>query len=327
MRGREPLNTHDMRPVMPDKRNSSAGKNQPSLSFTAFIVTVVAVSSVIGIAMIHLYRNPAAGQRVQAAVDTFTAFAGGTALIGLGVFLLRAGFSTMGTRRLMGDTPRSKIRAMAMGLVEVSGIVKASATLVAPLSGKRCVYYKITGEQYETSDNDSGWKEFYSDIRHERFSLKDATGTAAIDPEGAMVHTGMTGILYQKHSAASRHGASLLERIRLCEGVRAVGDPREFEAEVLRDERGFVGSGDRRYREYCIEPGQYLYILGTATPGKQGAVIRKGPAGSDYHISAYSESSLSASMGTGTLLCFIFSAITLITGILVLAGAITGRLR
>ncbi|MBP7583814.1 MAG: hypothetical protein KBA61_07255 [Spirochaetes bacterium] len=296
--------------------------NRRSPGFTAFIITVVAMSAIIGLAILA-YRNPAATGRVQHTMDTFTGIAAGTVFVFAGFFLLRAGFSSMNTRRLMGDTPRSTIRAMAMGLVEVSGIARAAATLVAPLTGKRSVYYKLTCEQYQSSDNDSGWKEFHSDTRHVRFSLKDATGTATVAPDGATVHAPMTGVLYQKDRFVPGHGRALLDRLLACDGTRSVGSVGEFGAVLSREEPAIIGSGDRRYREYCIEPGRYLYVLGTATPGKTGAVLRKGLPGSDFIISAYSEGSLTDTMGVDTILIFVFSAITFIAGISILAWTIT----
>ena len=52
------------------------------------------------------------------------------------------GFNRMKRFQLMNDTPTSKIRSMAMGLVEIKGKASAKKYLNAPFSRDECVYYK-----------------------------------------------------------------------------------------------------------------------------------------------------------------------------------------
>ena len=65
-------------------------------------------------------------------------------LIG-GLSLFFGGLTKINRDRLIANMPTSKIRSVAMGLVEIYGKVsKYKDTLTAPLSGKECVYCRLS---------------------------------------------------------------------------------------------------------------------------------------------------------------------------------------
>jgi hypothetical protein len=87
--------------------------------------------------------------------------------------------------KLQADLPTSKIRSLAMGLVEVKGRVAMGEPLKAPLSEKDCIGYRYTIE--DISKDDEG-KESFS-ITHDetichRFAISDGTGSIPVRPEG-----------------------------------------------------------------------------------------------------------------------------------------------
>jgi hypothetical protein len=59
---------------------------------------------------------------------------------GIGLFIY--GFRLLQRRRLILDTPFSKIRSAAMGMVEVSGQAVGPYTMVAPITARPCYYYR-----------------------------------------------------------------------------------------------------------------------------------------------------------------------------------------
>src|SRR5690242_21889012 len=61
----------------------------------------------------------------------------------LGVYLFFRGFSLLKRKRLVMNTPRSTVRAAALGPVEVSGQAAGPYTLIAPLSETECYYYRL----------------------------------------------------------------------------------------------------------------------------------------------------------------------------------------
>src|SRR3989454_12841612 len=61
----------------------------------------------------------------------------------IGVRLFFRGFSALRRRELVRNTPTSAIRSAAIGSVEVSGKAVGPYTLVAPLSKRDCLYYRL----------------------------------------------------------------------------------------------------------------------------------------------------------------------------------------
>ena len=59
---------------------------------------------------------------------------------GIGLFIY--GFRLLQRRRLILDTPLSKIRSASMGMVEVSGLAVGPYTMVAPITARPCYYYR-----------------------------------------------------------------------------------------------------------------------------------------------------------------------------------------
>src|SRR5712692_4839167 len=60
-----------------------------------------------------------------------------------GVYLFYRGFRMLARKRLIMNTPASKIRSAAMGLFEVSGLAVGPYTMNAPITGESCYYYRI----------------------------------------------------------------------------------------------------------------------------------------------------------------------------------------
>jgi hypothetical protein len=87
--------------------------------------------------------------------------------------------------KLQADLPTSKIRSLAMGLVEVKGRVAVGEPLKAPLSEKECIGYRYTIE--DISKDDEG-KESFSIVHDEtvcqRFTVDDGTGSIPVKPDG-----------------------------------------------------------------------------------------------------------------------------------------------
>ncbi|MBW2968259.1 hypothetical protein KY362_07270, partial [Candidatus Woesearchaeota archaeon] len=63
---------------------------------------------------------------------------------GFGIYLFIKGFSWFRLKRMVENIPTSKIRSLAMGLVEIYGsvVLFEDKVLKSPFTGKDCVYYK-----------------------------------------------------------------------------------------------------------------------------------------------------------------------------------------
>jgi len=153
------------------------------------------------------------------------------------------GFRDFSKKRLIENIPTTKIRSLAMGPVEICGIVvPARGVLTAPYSRRKCVYYKwiaekFGGESYDRStlDSEESMLAFY---------LQDDTGKVLIDAREADIRIAEEYDFYQ----------NLMYRF-----------PDDLDRFIKsRDMLGYPN----RFVEYAIKPGDKLYIMGTAAKNR-----------------------------------------------------------
>lgn len=202
----------------------------------------------------------------------------------IGIALFAVGLYFYKKKQLIADTPTSKIRSIAMGLVEIFGqVIPIKERLFkSPFTDKECVYYQFTIEEYRSSGKNSHWVTIKKGEQRGLFYLKDDTGMVLIDPTGAKIEA-RRDFEYQ-----SSLGKDPPEQV-----IRFLA------ANNLAHE-GFLGlNKTMRYRETIIVPDENLYIMGTAgeNPLKIEAtenhvdsiMIQKGKYEKQYYISDKSE--------------------------------------
>lgn len=209
-----------------------------------------------------------------------------------GISLFVKGLLWMKQKRLIENIPTSKIRSLAMGLVEVFGEVVPiqKIMLKSPLSNKDCVYYKYAIEEHRSSGKHSRWVTVKSGEDRVHFFLQDETGRVLIDPSGAEIDIPLD---FEFNSGFMK-------------------DPPESVRQFLKNNglsfESFLGlNKTMRYREYFIEPMDKLYIMGTAgdnplveeaTAAQSTAdiMIQKGENEKNYYISDRTEKELLESL-------------------------------
>jgi hypothetical protein len=160
-------------------------------------------------------------------------------------------------KRIIEDTPTSKIRSAAQGYTELSGISKLmdGSTINGPLTDTICTWYKYTIEQHRSSGKNSHWVTIEEGISDSLFLIIDDTGEAVIDPEKANVTPAYTDVWYGS-SRQPQHRSS-----------------------AKRKKKFFnIGIGGYRYTEMRIHPNESLYAI--------GLFDTVGGAGSEYNISS-----------------------------------------
>ena len=102
--------------------------------------------------------------------------------------------------RLIEDTPTSKIRSAAQGYVEIVGTVATlkNRELVAPLSGKACVWYSYKVQRQQRSGQSNNWSTVEEGVSDQQFVIRDDTGMCIIQPKGAEVTTAHSRTWYGK---------------------------------------------------------------------------------------------------------------------------------
>jgi len=160
-----------------------------------------------------------------------------------GVILFVRGFRVWNERRLIQNTPRARIRSMAMGLVEIEGAIEPRSVLTGPFSGHECAYWQV---DISTRSKD-GWNVVHRNSSRHPFYLRDETGVALVYPEGSecQVSFGVEEVC---------HGPFLPDCY----------------AEYIKSERLTVVSvmsvGEMRFRERLMQAGQSAFVLGSAMP-------------------------------------------------------------
>jgi hypothetical protein len=143
-------------------------------------------------------------------------------------------FACLRLKRFVENTPTSRIRSLAMGLVEVRGRAMRRYALVAPMTQSACVWYRL--RKYRRDRNN--WTlTSQSDSTHVPFILDDGSGQVVVDPGGATVKA--------RTEQTSYPGESTL--------LGAVVD----------------GGPDEKWVEELIYEGTTLYVLGYAHPARE----------------------------------------------------------
>ena len=171
----------------------------------------------------------------QAPADDFWPVALGLAVITLMCFI--AGFIYLYRKRIIQDTPTSKIRSAAQGYVELigEGRLAEGEIIEAPLTGKTCLWYSYQIQEKRHTGKHSKWVTIEKGVSDSMFLILDETGEAVIDPDGAKVTARHSDTWY----GSNRHPGK---------GV-PVGKP-------------ILGIGRYRYIENRLHAAEPLYAIG-----------------------------------------------------------------
>lgn len=164
-------------------------------------------------------------------------------------------FRALRRARLVEDVPTSRLRSAAQGYVELVGHAELlpGEPIVAPLSGRTCVWYRYRLEERERLSPRGGrdWRTVDQGVSDGLFRLVDESGDCVVDPDGAEVTPAVRDLW---------HGA----------GTRPAPPP---PASGWR----WTFGGRYRYHEELIRPGDplhavgFLRTVGSATGGPSAA--------------------------------------------------------
>ncbi len=143
------------------------------------------------------------------------------------------GFAVLHEKRLIEDTPSSRVRSVAMGLAELAGAARETVPLASPLTQVACVYYHYRIEEERSRGRSKEWVTAEEERSVQPFYLEDETGRILIIPEGAET------MLRQAYRAVRRDGGLLSPR--------------------------------RRYTEWRLIPGQRICVVGTVKTSRDEA--------------------------------------------------------
>lgn len=233
-------------------------------------------------------------------VDADSIWLNALALLGLvtGVFLFFSGFRMLQYKRLILNTPFSKIRSATMGLVEISGMPTGPQTIFAAITGAPCYYYRARAWQWLDSGKGGSWQPAVDESVCVPFFLEDSTGKVLVNPQGATLDV----------------HRSFYDEIRTSFLGKDIPVPESIRKFVAT--RGLAAGDKVRLEEHIIKPGYPLFVFGTLG---ENATLNSWSA--QPHVGG-NKTSLGFSLGDSSALQFTRS--TTISGIA--AKALAGML-
>jgi E3 Ubiquitin ligase len=172
---------------------------------------------------------------------------------GIGGFV--RGFRLLQRKRLILNTPASKIRSAAMGLVEISGLARGPHVMVSPLKQVECYYYHSLAWELKQRGKNSEWVKVAEETLHVPFYVDDNTDKLLVDPTGAEMDLHCD--LHEEYHESLFMGSDVPETVN------------GFLARHEVTPRGKI-----KVEEYCIKPENFLFVLGTLSqnPGLDASV-------------------------------------------------------
>ncbi len=172
-------------------------------------------------------------------------------MLGGGTYVFINGFKWFQQKRIIENTPTSKIRSLAMGPVEVFGKVLPykNKMFKSPFSGSKCVWCKWTLEEYRNHGKSSSWVMVRQGLMSSYFMLNDGTGSVLVDSNGAKIDIPMDVVMKQ----------GFLKKEFTPQVIKFLGEQNVYHKSLLL---GFTK--DLRAREYFLAPNDKVYIMGTA---------------------------------------------------------------
>jgi hypothetical protein len=187
------------------------------------------------IAVTFIYRSSSPGGLIAWCVIGFCA----------GIYLFFRGFRLLQRRRLILDTPFSKIRSASMGMVEISGLAVGPYTLLAPITARPCFYYRTLVWEWKQSGKSKQWVKVAGECVHVPFFLDDNSGRVLVDPRGADLD------LHRDFEQ------------EFCDSFFTTKEPTPSNVRSFLAKHGIVTSNKIKVEEFCIKPKNSLFILGT----------------------------------------------------------------
>ena len=164
---------------------------------------------------------------------------------GIGLFIY--GFRLLQRRRLILDTPFSKIRSAAMGMVEISGLAVGPYTMVAPITERECFYFRTLVWEWKQQGKNKQWVKVAGECMHLPFFVDDNTGRMLIDPRGADLD------LHRDFEQ------------EFSDSFFTTKEPVPDNVRAFLARHGVVTNNKIKVEEFCIKPKNCLFVLGTLT--------------------------------------------------------------
>jgi hypothetical protein len=165
--------------------------------------------------------------------------------IAAGAFAFYQGFRLLQRRRIILDTPVSKVRSASLGMVELSGLAAGPYTISAPVTGRDCYCHRTLVWEYKQCGKNKQWVRIAAECMHVPFFLDDNTGKILVDPRGAELDL---------HCDFHQE---------FCDSFFSFKPDVPANVRLLLSRHGVNTTNKIKVEEFCIKPKNALFVLGT----------------------------------------------------------------
>jgi hypothetical protein len=162
-----------------------------------------------------------------------------------GIYLFVQGFRLLQRRRLILDTPASKIRSASLGMVEISGLAVGPYTMIAPVTTRPCYYHQTLVWEWRQEGKNKRWVKVASECMYVPFFVDDNTGKLMVDPRGADLD------LHRDFQQ------------EFCDGFFTTKEEVPPNVRAFLSRHGISTTNKIKVEESCIKPKNALFLLGT----------------------------------------------------------------
>ena len=127
----------------------------------------------------------------------------------------------------------------------MSGQAVGPYTMVAPITGRACYYYRTLVWEWKQSGKNKAWVKVAGERMHLPFFVDDNTGRLLVDPRGADLDL---------HCDFKEE---------FCDSFFTTKDAAPANVHSFLSRHGIVTSNKIKVEEYCIKPKNSLFLLGT----------------------------------------------------------------
>ncbi|MDA9935359.1 E3 ubiquitin ligase family protein [Candidatus Marinimicrobia bacterium] len=177
----------------------------------------------------------------------------GVLLLCAGLYMFYNSLKNLKLKRLIENVPTSKMRSVAMGLVELKGKIEVSdKVLEDPFDKKKCVFWRVHIEERVKRGKHGRWITRHKAKGQVPFFISDESGSVLIKLEGANM---------DDVKRDSQYETALLFSDKLPLNVRNYCNKNRIRFRGL-----FGGKKRMRCRMTYLEPNDNIYVLGHARP-------------------------------------------------------------
>lgn len=221
----------------------------------------------------------------------------GLGSIGATAFLFRMAKQEMANKKLAATLKMTRVGDIKNGLCLTAGEVEADATVETPYTGTPSVWYRYGATRKRSRQGHVGLVDVQvaSGSQSCPFFLKDDTGRIEIIPDGGEVTAYPHGRTLKSQSGSSTSLGDRVKKLKKSDSknypegkkkpffrkIEMEDEPLDIPDDLVELQPGSpeIKNAHQKYSESWVQPGDHVYVLGTASTGGSSSAMKIAKAG------------------------------------------------